>query len=146
MIKTGKELREYCKGKEIPIVFNNEIEQLEGRFETGMKAYITGVSEPDRDDLITINIEEKEFADFNKSMETPVWHNEKTSNFDLKYSESIYGEDWNGKDTIYDNENELSDNFTLLNNNKLQLYNQYLQEKQDKETYIDWLENKILNK
>ena len=146
MIKTGKKLREYCRGKAVPIIFGESIEQLEGRFERGMKAYITGISEPDIDDLITIKIEEREFTDFNKSIETPVWKNEKTEVYDLKYSEWEYNKDWKGKDEIYDNEEVLSDNFTLLDNDKVKLYNQYLEEKQNNLTYIEWLENKVLDK
>lgn len=139
----GKELRDFCKGKIVAVVFNSGIENCECRFENNMKAYIIGVGEPDRDDVVPIVVEERDFAEYNKSIESSIWLNNETGVFDLKYSDSYWGKDWNGKETIYVMEDDVDGYFSILDDNKINLFKEYQGENSDL-TYVEWLENKIL--
>jgi hypothetical protein len=109
-----------------------------------MKAYIVYVGEPDKDQVITINIEERDFAEYNKSMEKATCkQNPRASEYNSKWSDTWYGKDWNGKYTLYEMEDEII-NFKLLDESKLQLFRQYQSENINK-TYVEWLENKVLS-
>ena len=141
---TGKELMSFCNGKIVPISFTERIENLDSRFENCMKAYIVGISLLD-DDEITIIVEERDFAEYNKSIEKPLWQNSETEKYDLKFSDSYYGERWTGTHTFYDCQDELCGNFTLIDEDRMRLFQQYQKEK-SKLTYVGWLEDKILNK
>ena len=54
---TGKELRELVNKGMNPIVeFTESVEEIEERFDKGMRAYVTKVSYPDNSDCVEVEI------------------------------------------------------------------------------------------
>lgn len=141
---TGKDLREMVKKGINPIVeFNKYVEELETRLDEGMRAYITKVSQPDNSDCVEITFEEKDFTDYNKSIERPDWLNPKTNKYDLKFGETIQAKSYKGLVTFYEMENEEVCNFRVIEDDSLKLFHEYKNNNNDI-PYIKWLENTIL--
>jgi hypothetical protein len=127
-------------GKVIPVEFNAYVEDLEIRYEKGMRAYIVKANE-DNGNCIIFKTEEREFADYNKELEQPIWRNDQTGLFELKWSElksGIYDSDYE----IWEDKDEELCNFEVIDSDKLTLYNQYKNENTAL-TYLQWLENKL---
>lgn len=136
----GIDLIELCKGTKIPIEFTEQIEELEIRFEEGMRAYLVGANEDD--DMVTLNVEEDDFAEYNKSIERPLWLDKDSREYNLRFSETNNNH-WNGKQTLFDNTGELCGNFKILENSKIRLFELYQVDHIREDTslsYIEWLE------
>lgn len=74
------------------IEFNENVEDCEGRFEDGMRGYITFYKIKEKDTMyeyVEFYVDEKEFEEYNKSIEKPVWFGE-SGNYDTKYSDSKF--------------------------------------------------------
>lgn len=141
-MKTNELMELVNNGKAIPIVFNETIEDIEGRYEKGMKAYVVSASKEYNDTTIVFKTEEREFADYNKSIEQPVWLNSKTGTYDLKWSE-LDQKTTNADYEIWEESNADIFNFTILDENKMGLFIQYKSEN-NQISYVQWLENKVL--
>jgi len=141
---TGKELRKIINSGIIPLVeFTENINDMDCRFEKGMRAYITGVSEEDRSGCITVICEEKDLIDYNKKIETPDWFNPATENYDLKFSDTEWNKTYKGVVEYYEMEDEEICNFNIIDDGSLSLFNEYLKEYTGL-TYVEWLEDIIL--
>lgn len=132
------------EGKAIPIEIKEGCEELEIRYEAGMMTYIVSAYEIEKN-IICFETEERDFIEYNKSIEKPVWLNRETDNYDLKWSD--LNKKYNKGDyCIWEDASDIEDgfyNFKLLDDNKLELYNQYLQSKSEL-TYVQWLEGRLL--
>jgi len=127
-------------GKCVPVEMLKTIEDCEMRYEEGMRAYIVKANE-DNGGCIIFQTEEREFAEYNKSVEKPIWFNSKSGTYDLKWSElephiSEYDlQIWQDVDTeIY--------SFKILDDSKFKLFQQYKKENSEL-TYVQWLEEKV---
>lgn len=128
-------------GKIIPIEFTETVKDLEIRYDGGMKAYIVKAIQ-ENEDTIIFKTEERDFAEYNKSIERPVWMNNKSGQFELKWSEleqKITEFDFE----IWEATNEETFNFKLLNEETYALYLQYKSEESNL-SYVQWLENKVI--
>lgn len=141
----GKELREMVSsGIDVIVEFTEQVEDMECRFEKGMRAYVTGVSLADSSNMVTVNFEEKEYREYNKGLEKSIWYNRQKNEYNLKWSEDEYNKNYEGKESLYEMENETIHNFFVVENESSKLFNQYLKENSDK-TYVQWLEEKVIN-
>ena len=141
-MKTNDVMELVNSSKVLPVEFNKCIEDCEMRYEEGMRTYIISASKDDID-CIVFKTEERDFSEYNKSIEKPIWLNDKTGLYELKWSEldATYGkteyEIWEDVDSdIY--------NFKLIDNSKIELFNRY-KESGSELIYVLWLENEILN-
>lgn len=143
----GKELRELVNSGINPVVeFTDTIEELEMRWEKGMKGYVFGVSEVDKGGCVLIKIEEREFVDYNKLIEKSIWRKDIDGEYIYKWSEVHKPHQYYSDYEFYEEENKETYNIEIISDEKLKLFKQYSIEKKDNMTYIEWLENKILNK
>jgi hypothetical protein len=139
----GKELKEIVDGGVNPVIeFNEYINDLEARFEEGMKAYITNVNIVYEDE-IEIIAEERDFAEYNKNIEKPIWRKEWNGEYIYKYSETDDAIRWNGTFKFYEMLNEELCNFSVVDDSSLKLFRMY-QENNNGISYVKWLENKVL--
>ncbi|MGF7535513.1 hypothetical protein AAGG74_17820 [Bacillus mexicanus] len=140
---TGKELISlYKSGKEIQVEFTEEVLEQETRFEEGMRAYISGITEPDEEGMIIIQFEERGYKEFNKSMETPKYFTGEPGVYE-KYSDSKYHKSFNGKETLYEMDYLEMEKFTIIDEGSKELFQRYLKEGQEM-SYVNWLESLVL--
>lgn len=141
---TGKELKELVDSGIIPMVeFTDLIEDLELRFEEGMRAYVTKVNIVYNNE-VEILVEEKDLADYNKLLEKPIWRKETNGDYIYKFSE-LKNENFNGVVDFGEMlDEELCDCF-VLDDEKIKLFNKYKFETNNKISYMNWLEDIILN-
>jgi hypothetical protein len=140
----GKELRGMINKGIIPTVeFTKEIEDLECRFEKGMRSYVTNVSMVDKEGCVEVTFEEKDFSDYNKSIEKPDWYNEDTNKYDLKYSETKMASGYKGVVSFWEMEDDEIYNFVLIEDDSLKLFKEY-QDNNCEFSYVKWLEQELL--
>lgn len=109
--------------------------------EKGMIADIIKVIDND-DSSIIVKFDFKEYADINKQFESPICLNRNTGEYNLTSSEAGFVP-YNFKDTNYYNEDEnVFKYFEFIDDNTL--FNEYLQNRKDTQTYTEWLENKVM--
>lgn len=132
----------YKSGKEIQVEFTAKILDQETRFEKGMRAYISGITEPDEEGMIIIQFEERGYKEFNKSMETPIYLTDKPGVYE-KFSDSKYSRDFNGKVDVYEMDYLEMEKFTIIDDGSKELFQRYLKEGQGK-SYVNWLESLVL--
>jgi hypothetical protein len=143
---TGKELlKMFEDGKKITIRFTETIEQLEGMFQRNMVADVLSIYK-DGDELV-LKVDQTKYYESNKQFDVPCWYNRDTGTYNLSYED--YCKQSNSKvhmtEEVYDDyEGELY-NFTVIEDDTKELYEKYLKESENN-TYIEWLENIILNK
>jgi len=129
-------------GKCVPVEMTKAVEDSEMRYGEGMRAYIIKAYE-DNSGCIIFQTEEREFAEYNKSLEKPIWFNDKSGAYDLKWSEL----DQEVRDFDYqiwqDEKIELY-SFKILDESRYNLFEQYKEEKSEI-SYIQWLEEKVLS-
>lgn len=131
-----------------PVVrFTKTVEDVESRFEEGMMAYLMNIGNDDGNELCELTFEEKDFAEYNKQLEKPVWCKDYGREYIYKFSE--VNEDWRGVDTYYEDTDGDVVNFELVNNKSLKLFEKYQQYMNNdleeiKMTYLQWLENQII--
>jgi len=141
---TGKELRELVNKGMNPIVeFTESVEEIEERFDKGMRAYVTKVSYPDNSDCVEVTFEERDFSEYNKNIEKPNWYNNDTEKYDLKFSETKNALNYKGVISFYEMENEELCNFQIVENKSLKLFSEY-QNSNEQILYVKWLENIVL--
>lgn len=141
---TGKELRRLVmSGKKVLVEFTDYIEDQECRFEKGMKAYVYDVSLLKGGDMVIIQFEEREYRDFNRTLEKARFQTNIQNVFD-KWSDSPYRTDDKGREFIYEMENEEIQLFDIVGDASQQLYQKFLEEGSNY-SYIDWLEMLVMN-
>ena len=147
-MKTNEIMEIVSTGKIIPIEFNKYIAEYENRYEKGMRSYIVNAYKS-YDDNIVFGTEERDFSEYNKSIEKPRWYNNKTSLYDLKWSQlEEYLKNDNKSDyDVWEEANKELINFKvideLIDKNKIDLFNKYKEEKSEL-NYISWLEDELI--
>lgn len=135
------ELKKLINSGTYPLVeFTKKVVNYEGRFEEGMRAYLVGYSGSNFPNIIELFFDEKEFVNYNKTLEQHVWYNSQTHDYDLKWSDDKYKKDYNGKTSVFEIETEEIITFKIVENSEL--FNEYLKSYTDI-SYIRWLENKV---
>lgn len=142
----GKELRELVNSGINPVVeFTEGIDELEMRWNHGMRGYVIGVSESDNADCVTIRIDEKEYTEYNKQMEIADWRKENGGEYIYKWSDLNKPNEHEGDYNFYESENEELYDIKIVDDDRVRIFNQYKSEiESDKMSYVEWLENKYM--
>ena len=138
----SNELMNYINnGNEVLVEINKCYEDFELRYEEGMKAYIVKAI---KDNIgICFKTSEKEFTEYNKLIEKPLWLNDKTGLYELKWSELKQNVTESDYYIWEDVDNEIF-NFKIINSDEqINLYERFINEKSNL-SYIKWLENKVI--
>lgn len=140
---TGRELKTLVdSGAKVIVEFTDLVEDLETRFENRMRAYATNVNI--EGDMVKIFFEEREFAEYNRTMEQPTWRNHRTGEFNMKWSEDERNANYDGKASFFEMLDEEVCNFTILENDSMSLFQRYLNEDSNI-SYVRWLEELVLS-
>lgn len=143
-------VKEICNmlddGMGVQVQFKERINDFESRYEQDMRTYLTGYTidgeNIDESQCVIFSTNEKDYADFNKSMEKPIWLDNKSKTYCLTWSEEWAGESPN-VDVYENNLDSEIETFEVLNNESLALFNLYKQSNVDVR-YTTWLEEQIV--
>jgi hypothetical protein len=138
------ELREIInQGKPIIVEFTKSVEDIEERFDRGMRAYVTNIAKPDSYNCTEVFFEERDFSEYNKSLEKAGWRNPSTGAYDLKFSELSSSKDYSGCVSFYEMEDDELCNFFILEDSSMKLFTEF-KESKSKLNYVQWLESELI--
>lgn len=138
-MKTNDLMELVNSGNHIAVEFDANVCDLEVRYEVGMRTRLIGAYK-DGSGCIIFKTDESDFADYNKSIEQPVWFNSDTKQYDLKWSDMEFEEDNNSE--IYEDENNELYNFKVVDDQKLKVFGKY-KESNSELSYVSWLEEQL---
>lgn len=136
---TGNELyKRVCGGWHPTVRFAEPVCDSNSQYEVGMMGVLVG-AEMDSLDVVKFTIAEGSYAEFNKTMEQPVWY---APNDDLVTKSQLGGR--KPSDVVYEDMEMEIGNFEIVDKDSDILFKEYMDSKTNI-SYIKWLETNLLN-
>ncbi|WP_067924023.1 hypothetical protein [Alicyclobacillus shizuokensis] len=147
----GLELLDMVRSGVHPIVrFKEGIEQFDIYFEEGMLARVIEASEAlGIEDSVYVVFSFKEFVEYNKSLEKPVYF-DRNKNPTLRCSETPYYPE-SYEDSLYLSYSEENDHlFEVLKDDSMRLFDEFLESRGSSKgtppmSYVQWLEKQLIS-
>lgn len=136
---TGIEVLDMINNKIYPTVrCNKDILDVAEQMEEGMLCKIVGAYE-NSDGEIQVELDEKDFSEYNKSLETPSCYDSESNIYNKKWSELYQREI---RMTIFLDKEHDNPYFDIVEDNYTELVKEY-NDSESGLTYVEWLQEQI---